>query len=298
MICSPAGHSRTFSDVIIILRIYKIKFSEDRRMYPKTIILGMGLYEIFIIIGVIYAMALFRIISDKDKLDARLQNTVIIGALVSIIGGYGSAVFFQAVYNYFESGIFEISKNTGATFYGGFIGGAVIFLTFYFVCGYFCFSGNSENNGLKNYHLKHFVRVTDIAAAAVAGAHGFGRIGCLMAGCCYGRVTDSWIGVWNSYLGEKTVPVQLFEAIFLLALSTFLIFRCVRGKTYGLPIYLVSYGVWRFFIEYLRADDRGATSIGFLSPSQLTAIILAAVGIGAYILNRKVLIPKWSEDRS
>ena len=43
------------------------------------------------------------------------------------------------------------------------------------------------------------------------------------------------------------------------------------------------YAVWRFFIEYLRADDRGATVVSFLSPSQLTAVLLFAVGAGLYL---------------
>ncbi len=240
-------------------------------MYPDVVFMGMSLYEIFILAGIVYAFAVFRILSDRDRAKAKYQNFVIICGVFAIISGYICAVMFQAVYNYFSYGIFELTAQTGATFYGGLIGGVTVFLLLYFSVGRILFEAR--------YHLDMFVRLTDIAAAAISGAHAFGRIGCLMAGCCYGRPTESFIGVYNKALGCNTVPVQLFEAIFLFALSAFLVFRCIKGKTYGLSIYLSAYGVWRFFIEYLRYDDRGSTWFGWLTPSQLTAIFLIAIGI-------------------
>ena len=58
-----------------------------------------------------------------------------------------------------------------------------------------------------------------------------------------------------------------------------------KGKYFPLlPVYLIAYGVWRFVIEYARGDERGATIVSFLSPSQLIAVILFAVGIGYFIV--------------
>jgi phosphatidylglycerol:prolipoprotein diacylglycerol transferase len=94
---------------------------------------------------------------------------------------------------------------------------------------------------------------------------------------------------------QKVVPVQLFEAIFLFALSAVLFFlffkraKMPKNERKGiwmlpfLPVYAIVYGVWRFLVEYVRGDDRGASGISFLSPSQLTAILLIVVGV-AYIL--------------
>jgi prolipoprotein diacylglyceryltransferase len=53
------------------------------------------------------------------------------------------------------------------------------------------------------------------------------------------------------------------------------------------------YAVWRFFAEYLRNDDRGATVVSFLSPSQLMSILLCLVG--AAILLYPVIARKWRE---
>ena len=52
-----------------------------------------------------------------------------------------------------------------------------------------------------------------------------------------------------------------------------------KKKSYLLPIYMVAYGLWRFVAEYLRADDRGATVVDFLSPSQLISVLLIAGGL-------------------
>ena len=49
------------------------------------------------------------------------------------------------------------------------------------------------------------------------------------------------------------------------------------------PIYLISYSVYRFFAEYLRFDNRGATMMG-ISPSQLMSIIGVLAGIGVLVV--------------
>ena len=82
--------------------------------------------------------------------------------------------------------------------------------------------------------------------------------------------------------------MQLYEAIFLFALAAVLLYRLIKGKHYNLPIYTVAYGVWRFFAEYLRADARGQGIIPFLSPSQQTALLLIAVGVGTFFIETYV----------
>ena len=94
-------------------------------MYPYDILFdGFNLYVLFITLGVIAALVVFRILADKNKFPAGLQNLVLIGAVISVVVGYCFAVLFQGVYNAFETGKFVINGSTGATFYGGLIGGA------------------------------------------------------------------------------------------------------------------------------------------------------------------------------
>lgn len=258
-------------------------------MYPYAILkIGdkslLTLYELFILVGVLAAFLLADRMTQKRGFSVALQKIVIVAALAAVVLGYGSAVLFQAFYNFMETGRFEIVNNTGSTFYGGLIGGAAVFLLVYFLAGKrFC----KEKEAVKK-----FPEMLNIGACCVPLAHAFGRIGCLMAGCCHGAETEAWYGI-NMYAytilstGEevwhRVVPVQLFESIFLFALAAVLIvlfYKNTGRKKFPLmPVYCAGYGVWRFLIEFARADDRGATIVSFLTPSQLIALILIVVGV-------------------
>lgn len=239
-------------------------------MYPNEIVFGMDLYSILIAVGVIVCMLLIRLQADWRGLKARLQNLVLINTVAAVTLGYGFAVLFQAFYNYMAKGTFEIVNSTGSTFYGGLIGGTAMFIVIYFAAGHFLFPDGC--------HIRHFRTVSDLAPAAITVAHGFGRLGCLMAGCCYGAPTDAWYGIEMAHLGYKVVPVQLFEALFLFALSAVLLILFKKGKRYEMPIYMITYACWRFAAELMRNDYRGATVVDFLTPSQFISVLLLAGG--------------------
>ena len=180
-------------------------------MYPYPIIFGIDLYTVFLCLGIIGAIVVFRAFSDKIKMNWKVQNLTLLTAFVSIILGYFSAIVFQAFYDIESRGGFIIDKYTGATFYGGLIGGAGCFLAVYFGVGAFLFKKDKK-------HIQSFFDVADIAAASIAVAHGLGRIGCLMAGCCHGKIVDAWYAVYMPAISAKAGPVQLYEALFLFAL--------------------------------------------------------------------------------
>ncbi len=246
-------------------------------MYPKEIFLGMDLYTLLITAGVFVCMLLIRLQGDWRHMRARLQNLVLMNTVAAVVLGYGAAVLVQAFYNFMAKGTFEITNSTGSTFMGGLIGGAAMFILIYFVAGHFLFPDG--------YHKTQFRTVSDLAAACITAAHGFGRLGCLMAGCCHGRKTDAWYGVMMDIVGDgthdkvKVIPVQLFEAIFLFLLAGLFLFLFKRGKKYLLPSYMITYSAWRFLIENLRGDYRGATVVDFLSPSQFVSLLLMAGGL-------------------
>ena len=255
-------------------------------MYPNEIFLGLGLYDIMICIGIILCFFSFSYLADCAKLKLRLQKYSLIVGVLSIALGFGSAILFQAFYNIESTGRFEIVTNTGATFYGGLIGGVTTFIVVYF-----CFGGVVfRKDALKGYHSEHFFDVARCAMPSIAVAHGFGRIGCLFAGCCHGAPTESWIGImmYGDWGHRKYVPVQLFEALYLLLLFGLLFLRAKEGKKYNLSLYVSAYGVWRFFAEYLRRDYRGSISFTSLTPSQFIAVLMVVVGIGVIFLERAV----------
>lgn len=249
-------------------------------MYPYKLFWGIDLYNVFLCIAVVSAIVVFRVFADKNKIYWKVQNLAVISAFLAIIGGYASAVFFQALYNIKENNGFVINSSTGATFYGGLIGGAAVFLLIYFTAGYFLLRPDKE-------HIYEFWHIADIAAASISAAHAFGRLGCLMAGCCHGAITDEWYGIYMHGLGAKAVPLQLYESLFLFALFGFFVFRLVKKKGCNLSFYMGLYGAWRFVIEYFRDDDRGSTLVDFLSPSQLIAIIMIIGAVALYFIQKK-----------
>ena len=240
-------------------------------MYPYEIFLGMDLYAILLAVGVILCMVFIRIQSDWRGLRAKLQNLFLFNTIAAVVLGYGCAVLLQAFSNYMAKGKFEIVSSTGATFYGGLIGGTALFILFYYVIGHFLFKDK--------YHHAHLRTASDIAPACITVAHGFGRLGCLMAGCCYGAKTDAWYGIEMVHLGYKVVPVQLFEAIYLIGLSILFLLMFKAGKKYLMPAYMMAYALWRFVAEILRNDYRGATIVDFLTPSQFISVLLLAGGL-------------------
>ncbi len=258
-------------------------------MYPYKVFLGLTLYDILLCVGIIACFLLFGFLADRHKIKNSIQRFALLCGAGATVLGYGSAVLFQALYNIKSLGRFEINESTGATFYGGLIGGVAVFLALYFGVGYLYFEDRRQK--------REFFKIAECAVPGIVLAHSFGRVGCLTAGCCHGAKTDAWYGIEHfvqsgdteQYVSAgKYVPTQLFEAIFLLLLFGFLLIRSIEKKGYCLPIYLCVYAVWRFAIEFVRDDYRGDTFVSALSPSQLIACVLFAVGIGLFFLERHV----------
>ncbi len=130
-----------------------------------------------------------------------------------------------------------------------------------------------------------FWRTFDCAAPAVALAQGIGRIGCFLAGCCYGQPTDGAFGVVfraSSYApsGVRLVPIQLVSAglDFANFILLFVLWRKSRLKSGSVgAVYIITYSVGRFLLEYFRGDlNRGA--VGVLSTSQFIAVFTVLAG--------------------
>lgn len=255
-------------------------------MYPNIVVLGMTFYEIFVLIGLVALMIAFRYFADKKGFSAKFQNFILALIVVTVIFGYFSAVLFQAFYDYLASGEFKVDSSTGATFYGGFIGGVTVCASLYFIVGKFLFKDRE--------HIRAFPYILDCGGFCVPLAHAFGRLGCLFVGCCHGGYTEAWYGIYHASSGLKVVPLQLYESIVLFIIFAVLFVRALKMGRYShaMSAYLTSYAVWRFFAEFFRTDDRGASPISFLSPSQLTAVFLLAVAIVLYIITEKLYVKK------
>ena len=148
-----------------------------------------------------------------------------------------------------------------------------------------------EDLTLENYPADTFTPIGVVVIPAshdvygtIVMAHGFGRIGCFFAGCCYGVPTDSFLGVTFPGHSHAVHPTMLYEAAFLFILFgvfTFLLFK--YDFKHNMSLYLVSYGIFRFLLEFIRGDHRGEL-LGFISPSQTWSALMVVLGVALYFL--------------
>ncbi len=123
-------------------------------------------------------------------------------------------------------------------------------------------------------------------------AHGFGRIGCFLGGCCYGIPYD---GPFSVVFPEGTVapagiplfPVQLLEAVVLFVIFGILAYLSLKKEwPYMLETYLILYGIARFGIEFLRYDDYRGSFLA-LSTSQWVSLGAVAVAVIMILFRKK-----------
>lgn len=230
-------------------------------------------YGLMIGIGFILCVIMGMKRAKKHELSSEAILDI---ALIGIVAGFlGAKLLFVIVeFQDFLKNPMSVLGSEGFVVYGGIIAGVLSAILYCRV--------------KKMEFLKYF----DLAAPSIALAQGFGRIGCFLAGCCYGRETDSWCGVvfpagGQAPVGEKLIPTQLFSSAGDFAIVLVLILYYKKSKHTGDvgALYMLLYGIGRFVIEFFRSDDRGA--IGVLSTSQAISIVIV---IGALLLfgwNRK-----------
>ena len=139
----------------------------------------------------------------------------------------------------------------------------------------------------------NFWRYFDLVMPSVALAQGFGRIGCLLAGCCYGRETDSAFSITfqNSDFAPNHValiPTQIYSSILDFLHFGILLYIARHKKKDGqvAASYLIFYSIGRFILEFFRGDlIRG--SVGSLSTSQFISLFILAAGILLLVIRTK-----------
>jgi phosphatidylglycerol:prolipoprotein diacylglycerol transferase len=194
---------------------------------------------------------------------SRVQISPIYGQLlfwgIFLSSWIGSKLFFYftTTPNYKNDLLLEPSFWTGGgfVFYGGLLF-ALVFLGLYKL-------------------LKFPLTVQNLWAMlpALTLGHAIGRIGCFLAGCCYGSETSAW---WGIHLhGANRYPTQLIESLGLFIISFYLFKSRASQKSFS--VYFIGYGILRFGIELLRGDEiRGFW--GSLTPSQWISLFLISLG--------------------
>ena len=239
-------------------------------MLPEPLFWKVHMYGIMVAVGILAAFLTLFYCCKKKGIDPKFVDFLFYNSIVSVILGFGSAALFQATYDYIENPEAGFNIGGGITFIGGFIGGAAVFLILYAI--------------FRKKYSSRLLDVLSILPVCIVFGHAFGRVGCFFAGCCYGKVTDCFLGVKFPNLPEKVHPTQLYEAAFLFILAAVMFVLVMKwGFRHNLSVYLIGYGVFRFLIEFLRDDDRGSLVAG-MTPSQFWSVIMVLIGIGLIFL--------------
>jgi phosphatidylglycerol---prolipoprotein diacylglyceryl transferase len=135
-------------------------------------------------------------------------------------------------------------------------------------------------------------KLADVIAPTIALGHAFGRIGCLMTGCCYGRPTNlPWAIQFPADHWTRGVPVhptQIYEALLnaLLFAGLTSMYRRKRFDGQIFAAYLMGYAVLRAFVEAFRGDYPQYYFGGHITPAQMLSVgILAAGAVLAWRLS-------------
>ena len=261
-------------------------------IYPYGLCMALGLVACFVFLWFTMRYKKF----NDDSIDA-----IIIIGIVGTGLGILSAMLFQSVYNYIDNGVFSFGE--GMTFIGGLIGGVISFLGIWWLYVY-VIAPRTKIKFLQNNMNAGLTDALPFIPVAVTIAHAFGRLGCFFGGCCYGKATDAWYGMYcaQTYYpstgtvitGDKVIPTQLFEMAFLILLCAVMCLLYFKFKfNYNFAVYSVVYGVWRFVLEFYRGDARGTLFPGAtLYPSQIWSIVMVLFGVG-YIFLQKFLFAKY-----
>jgi len=234
-------------------------------------------YGLMIALGVIVAMTVGMFRAKRTGLSS--DNVLSITMLCAFLGFVGAKALYVVVeFPMFLKSPWEVFSGSGFVVYGGIISGVLAAILY-------CKMKRCD-----------FFSYLDLLIPSVALAQGFGRIGCFLAGCCYGRPTTDWWGVTFpegsiAPAGISLIPTQLISAIANFALAAFLIIYSKYAKNKGNvgAAYLVLNGIGRFLIEFLRNDDRGG--VGLLSTSQFISLFFVIGGLSLYGFNA------WREKR-
>ena len=237
-----------------------------------------GVYGFLMVFG--FALALVISLPKVKKYGLKLSEVFFSGCFAIVGGVIGAKLLAIICY------LPDIVKNPrlllafltgGFVFYGGLIGGEAMLLLY---CKVF---------------RVNFAKYADIFAPGAALGHAFGRVGCLISGCCHGMETSGgFFIIYENPISATTptgvplVPVQLLEIICLVAifvLSEILFYRTKRPGITAL-FYAFTYSIARFILEFFRGDGERGVLFG-VSTSQYISF---AIFLLCYFLILRLLL--------
>lgn len=209
---------------------------------------------ILLSIGAVFSLA--WLIFMRDRLDMKLYAAIPLAILHTLCG-----VLSVKIFAFLETGFNSASLGNMSLF------GGVFMMPLTYMLG-------------AKISKRNMSEVCDIFTPCMLVTVMFARVGCIISGCCKGIPIPG--------LGGVRVPTREAEIIFYIVLLILLCPRIVRKQTGGraYPVYMMSYGVFRFVTEFLRESDN--TTI--FHRAHIWSLITLILGVCIYveINNRKI----------
>lgn len=250
------------------IKLFGITFHIDRVAFTIPIGDGYNIYWYAIIIaaGLLLAMAYaFRRAPqfgiDKD----RMLDVVLVSFIAALVGARAYYLIFDGKPITSVGDIFAV-RNGGLAIYGGIIGA---FLAGFIMC---------------RVRKVNVLAMFDLAALGFLIGQGIGRWGNFINQEAYGTHTDSIFGMTGSIIGDDPVhPCFLYESFFCLLgfLPLHLVSKKRKFDGQIITLYMIWYGIVRFFIEGLRTDS---LKIGILRISQIVSFVAVVAGVIFYFV--------------
>jgi phosphatidylglycerol---prolipoprotein diacylglyceryl transferase len=256
-------------------------------MYPKILDIGpitIHSYGLLLAIAFIAGIWLASSLARKEGLNPdSIWNMGLIIIFSALVGA--KILLFLSDFSYYSQNPKEIFSLATLRSTGVYYGGLLLALA-------------ASAIYLRKSNLPAW-KVADLCAPGLALGQAIGRLGCLSAGCCFGKPTSVPWGITftSRYafdnvgvpLNTRLHPTQIYESVASLALFGYLMWRLSRKHFTGQVIleFIVLYAGLRFVIEFFRDDDRGFVANGLLSTSQFIGILtILGAAVAYYYLNR------------
>jgi len=237
-------------------------------MFPDLFSIGpltIHTYGLFVAMG--FTVGLLVMIRIGRTQGFSSQQIMDVGFLIILCAAIGSRLTFVLInFSYYKTHPIDIFKvwQGGLVFSGGLIA-VVLGMSWY----------------IRRHHLS-FWKIGDLCGPAAAIGASIGRIGCFMAGCCYGKPTDlKWGVVFTHHqslapLNISLHPTQAYHSLTDLIIFVVLMVLHARKKFEGQVFlwFLILHSVARLLIERFRGDDRGLIPGTEMSATQLVATLI------------------------
>ena len=245
-------------------------------MHPILFEIGSWpVYSYGVLLALAYLAGLQLAVIRARRWGLNASKVMDFGIYLIIAALVGAKLMLVAVdFDYFRTQPRELLSlvRAGGVFYGGLLGALAVGLWL-----------------VRRYGLPVWT-TADLFAPGIALGHVIGRLGCLLAGCCYGQPTDAAWGITFTHpvaaanvgtpLGLPLHPTQLYDAGAELVILAVLLLMERRGR--GFPgrtfwLYMVLYAISRYVVEIYRGDPRGM--VWGMSTSQFVSILIVPLAI-------------------